>query len=168
MCRLPNSEVDRKVGCQIEQPSVWSSVGSSSDRGDANTRAGGPCVHGLWLGGVSVSVRRASEDSECVMSSEYERRGNNDSSEQSQKHPDTAVGGSRGWLSVVPARDSQGERRAIVSDNEDKKIGHRRGSLVERRRVTPGVDPSARALRRGGYRGLEGREGEWARGRVSL
>ena len=62
------------------------------------------------------------------MSSEYERRWNNDSSEQSQKHPDTAVGGSRGWLSVVPARDSQGERRAIVSGNEDKKIGEARSS----------------------------------------
>ena len=95
----------------------------SSDRGDANTRAGGPCVHGLWLGGVSVSVRRASEERECVMSSEYERRWNNDSSEQSQKHPDPAGGGSSGWLSVVPARDSQGERRAIVSGKEDKKIG---------------------------------------------
>ena len=44
---------------------------------------------------------RASEERECVMSSEYERCWNNDSSEQSQKHPDTAVGGSRGWLSVV-------------------------------------------------------------------
>ena len=62
------------------------------------------------------------------MSSEYERRWNNDSSEQSQKHPDTAVGGSRGWLSVVPARDSQGERRAIVSGNEDKKIGEAHSS----------------------------------------
>ena len=82
-----------------------------------------PVVPGSWLGGVSVRVRRASEERECVMASEYERRGNNDSSEQSQKHPDTAVGGSRGWLSVVPARDSQGERRAIVSGKEDKKIG---------------------------------------------
>ena len=117
----------------------WVGRGESSDRGEADTRAGGPCVYGLWLGGVSVSVRRASEERECVMSSEYERRWNNDSSEQSQKHPDPAGGGSSGWLSVVPARDSQGERRAIVSGKEDKKIGeaHSSSSDVLHRGSTP-------------------------------
>ena len=87
-----------------------------------------PVVPGSWLGGVSVRVRRASEERECVMASEYESGWNNDSRVQSKNPPGPAVGVARGGLSVVPARDSQGERRAIVSGNEDKKIGEAHSS----------------------------------------
>ena len=87
-----------------------------------------PVVPGSWLGGVSVRVRRASEERECVMASEYESGWNNDSRVQSKNPPGPALGVARGGLSVVPARDSQGERRAIVSDNEDKKIGETHSS----------------------------------------
>ena len=87
-----------------------------------------PVVPGSWLGGVSVRVRRASEERECVMASEYESGWNNDSRVQSKNPPGPAVGVARGGLSVVPARDSQGERRAIVSDNENKKIGEAHSS----------------------------------------
>ena len=87
-----------------------------------------PVVPGSWLGGVSVRVRRASEERECEMASEYESGWNNDSRVQSKNPPGPAVVVARGGLSVVPARDSQGERRAIVSDNENKKIGEAHSS----------------------------------------
>ena len=115
-------------------------VFQESSGGETRTHARSDLVvHGSWVGGVSVRVRRASEARECVMSTEYERCLNNESREQSQSHPGLGGGDPRGGMSVVPTRGSQVECLATCSEYEDKTIDEAYTSSVDA--LTGGLTP---------------------------